>query len=381
MSGADLPGLADRAEGDANAILVETAAALPDDVLVLIGAEGRGGPGLIAVTTTSSRRDRSRSGRVQKPLTKGFRDKTMPPEVAAARTYSAAPLLRSNVSRADPQWIHGRGKDCRTATLLERTVIVIGCGSVGSSVAARLARAGIGRLRLYDHEALTWPNVGRHELGAGSIGKNKAEGLGSRLSADFPHLDIGGEEIGALSLTKSYPDRLRASDLVISATGSWQAEGELNRWHVAEGKPVPFLYGWTESHASAGHAVIITGPDGCLRCGIGPTGVAAFQATSWGEGGATLEEPACGNHFQPYGAVELGFIIDLIADSALDTLLHRPEANRHALWLTKTERLQTNGGTWSEEIRAIHGDGFEGGLWTTRDWPGSANCPVCRASI
>lgn len=380
VSGADLAAVAERAEGDAASVLIETAAALPEDVLVLIGAEGRGGPGLVAVTTTSGRRNRSRSGRIERPLTKGFRGSAMPADVAAARTYGAARLLRSNVQRADAEWIHGRGKDQRTALLLKRTVTIIGCGSVGSSVAARLARAGVGRLRLYDHERLAWPNVGRHELGAWSIAENKADELAKRLSADFPHLDIQGEAIGAQSLIKTYSERLRSSDLVVSTTGSWQAEGALNRWHVDEGRPVPFLYGWTESHAAAGHAVVIAGSPGCLRCGIGRTGVPAFRATEWGETGATLEEPACGNHFQPYGAVELGFIVDLIADAALETLLDWPQGNRHVLWLTRTDRLKASGGTWSGAVLERYGDEFEGGLWTTRGWPTSDDCPVCGTS-
>jgi len=376
VSATDLSGLADGAGEDALAVLVEAAATLPEDVLVLIGADGRGGPGLIAVTTTSARRDLSRTGRVEHPLTKGFRAGTMPPPIAAERTYSPTPLLRSNVQRGDPEWIHGRGKDPRTAILLTRTVTLIGCGSVGSSAAARLARAGVGRLRLYDHDEMSWSNVGRHELGARSVGLNKAEELAKRLSADFPHLEIIGEPFDAHGLVSLEPERLLESDLVIAATGSWQAEGELNRWHVAERRPMPFLYGWTENYASAGHAVVIGGTGACLRCGIGATGIPAFQATSWPEGRVTLEEPACGNHFQPYGAVELGFVVDLIADAALEALLDPPAEARHALWLARTERLTANGGAWSKDVVEMFGAGFEGGRWMSRQWP-IAECPAC----
>lgn len=376
VSAADLPVLAERAGTDAVAVLMETAASLPEDLLVLIGAEGRGGPGIIAVTTTSGRRDRSKTGRVEMPLTKGFRPAGMPAAVAAARTFSQTPLLRSNVARADPEWIHGRGKDPRTALLLTRTVSVLGCGSVGSSVAARLARAGVGRLQLYDHEEMAWSNVGRHELGARSVGLSKSVELANRLGADFPHLEITGEPTGSHAILTLRPERLLESDLVIATTGSWQAEGELNRWHVAEGRLMPVLYGWTEKHASAGHAVVITGAGGCLRCGIGATGVPIFQATSWTDGEATLEEPACGNHFQPYGAVELGFVVDLIAQAALEALLDPPAGSRHSLWLTRTSCLLANGGTWSPEIIAAFGDDFEGGRLLSRDWL-AAECPNC----
>jgi hypothetical protein len=378
VTAADLLPIAERSGEDALATLGTVASALPEDTLVLMGAEGRGGPGLMAVTTTSARRVLSRTGRVERPLTKGFRDAEVPPEWAIARTYSPTPLLRSNVARADAAWIHGRGQDPRSAPLLERTVTVIGCGSVGSSVAARLARAGIGRLRLYDHDELSWSNVGRHELGARSVGQDKAVELARRLAADFPHLSITGEPFGAHALITLEAERLRESDLVLAATGSWQADGELNRWHVDEGRQIPFVYGWAENHASAGHAVVIGPEGGCLRCGVGPTGVPMFQATAWPEGEATLEEPACGNHFQPYGAVELGFVVDLLADAAVQALLEPTNQSSESLWLTRTNRLYANGGNWSEQIHAMFGEHFEGGRWTTRVWP-TRECIACGA--
>lgn len=371
----DLSKLAAQAGEAAQSVLQNVASSLPEGAMMLFGAEGRGGPGVIAVTMTSDRPNRSRSGRVQQPLIKGFRDGALPPEVAFARTYSATPVVRSNVERADPQWIHGRGKDPRTAALLQKTVTLIGCGSVGSPVASRLARAGVGKMRLFDHDDLGWSNVGRHELGSASVGKNKAVELASRLSRDFPHLDIAGEAHDARYLMYHNPEILSASDLVIVTTGSWMADSGLNRWHVENERAIPFLYGWTENRAAAGHAVVIIGQGGCLRCGFGPTGIPKFQATLWADG-TLLEEPACGNHFQPYGAVELGFIVDLIADAALDALLAPPQHSHHSMWLGRRRHLEAQGGSWSDDAKPLLTGDESGARCAFRDWPQAA-CPVC----
>jgi hypothetical protein len=78
------------------------------------------------------------------------------------------------------------------------------------------------------------------------------------------------------------------------------AESALNRWHIAQGRGRPVLYGWTEAHACAGHAVVIAGEDGCLQCHIGRTGAPALTVVEWADGGdANQEEPACGAHYQP----------------------------------------------------------------------------------
>ncbi|MGF7151468.1 molybdopterin/thiamine biosynthesis adenylyltransferase [Sphingomonas zeicaulis] len=376
LTGADLMALAAAAGEAEEAILAEVAGTLHKDVLVLIGAEGRGGAGLVAATTTSARKISSRDGHVERPLTKGFTPKGMPEPIATARTYSAAHVLKSQVSRADPAWIHGRGKDSRTPLLLAKTVTLIGCGSVGSSVAARLARAGVGTNNYVDPKDFDWANIGRHELGAESIGKNKALELAARFQKDYPHLAITGHATGAHSLINGYEDLLSASDLIIATTGSWDAEGALNRWHVVNGRKIPILYGWSESYAAAGHAVTIGAEGGCLRCGIGATGKPHFVACEWPNGNSTVEEPACGNHFTPAGAVELSFVVDLIAHAAIQALLAPPAQSHHDMWLAPAARIEANGGIWSQALTDPDKTLARGGRLMSRSWPHQL-CTAC----
>jgi molybdopterin/thiamine biosynthesis adenylyltransferase len=343
---------------------------------VLIGAEGRGGAGLAAATTTAARKISSRDGHVEKPLTRGFTPARMPAAIAAARVYSAARVLKSEVSRADAAWVHGRGKDPRTALLLAKRITVIGGGAIGSSVAARLVRAGVGTTHIVDPQDFDWPNIGRHGLGASSVGKNKALELAARFSHDFPHLAITGHNVGAQRLIDGYEDLLTDSDLIIATTGSWDAEGALNRWHVVNGRKVPILYGWTEKHAAAGHAVLIEAEGGCLRCGMGPTGTPTFKASRLADGQDTVEEPSCGNHFTPYGAIDIGHVIDLIAATALGALLEPPLASRHHIWLTGKARLEADGGMWTDDMIALGEDLAFGQKALSRDGP-ARDCPAC----
>ncbi len=375
-NGADLLALAKKESNEAYSLLVDLASKAQKDIIVLMGAEGRGGSGLIATMTTSGRKVSSRDGKIQEPLSKGFAPNRMPKEVATLRTYSAAPVVKAEVSRADPRWIHGRGKDARSMRLLQKTVTFVGCGSVGSSVAAKLVRAGVGNCHFVDPEDLDWPNLGRHELGADSIGKNKALELAAKFQQAFPHLAIEGHEVSAQSLIDGYRDLLESSDLVISATGSWSADGALNRWHLVNGRKKPFLYGWTESYGAAGHAVLIGADGGCLRCGIGGTGVPHFQGCHWPEGSATIEEPACGNHFTPYGAVELGFVNDLISETALRALLEEITLSHHRIWLAPIQRIKDSGGAITEAMTQLAERENPGGQIWERDWCQS-DCPSC----
>ncbi len=137
-----------------------------------------------------------------------------------------------------------------------------------------------------------------------------------------------------------------------------------------------FLYGWTESYGAAGHAVLIGAYGGCLRCGIGGTGVPHFQACHWPEGSATIEEPACGNHFTPYGAVELGFVNDLISETALRALLEESTLSHHRIWLAPIQRIKDSGGAITEAMTQLaERENLGGQIWE-RDWCQS-DCPSC----
>jgi len=172
----------------------------------------------------------------------------------------------------------------------------------------------------------------------------------------------------AQSLHVKDSDLLRA-DVVIAATGSWAAEGSLNDWHVKTGRKNTFLYGWTETHACAGHAVAIAQEGGDLRAGIGGTGVPEFRVTSWPGGGAAKEEPACGAHYHPYGPIELGYVNATIADLALDALLGKITTSIHRVWVARRSHLESVGGHLTPDGELLVKGHEASGLVTERPWP------------
>jgi tRNA A37 threonylcarbamoyladenosine dehydratase len=88
----------------------------------------------------------------------------------------------------------------RTALLLgvdavrrleDARVLVIGLGGVGSWCAEALARTGIGRLTIVDHDLVAASNINRQaQAVSGTIGASKAEALAVRLREINPHANI-----------------------------------------------------------------------------------------------------------------------------------------------------------------------------------------------
>lgn len=313
-----------------------------------------------------------------KPLTAGFRPGRVPAQVLGKRWLSKGQLRCAEVDRVDHAWVHGRDQDARASALRSKRVTVIGCGSVGAPVANSLAQAGVGNLDLVDPEVLVEANIGRHPLGTPSVREHKASELQKKLRVGLPHLAVQAYPERWESASKVHPQLLEQADLVISAVGKWSCEGALNEWHVHADTPPPVVYGWTEAHACAGHAVVIwPNTRGCLQCGLNDFGELREPAVEWPDGPTLRHEPACGASFQPYGPVELNYITAMISELALDCLLGTVKTSRHRFWLARQATLDAAGGQWTTRWNSLvekHGEGafVNDAVWISRD-----DCPEC----
>ena len=126
---------------------------------------------------------------------KGFRKDHLDIKVLLKRgvkTLKESIVERYKVRRADYDWIHSRGGDgCNYA---DKSVVLIGCGSIGGYIAHTLAKSGVGKLLLIDKDVLEWANIGRHILGAQYIGLSKSEALKRSISKEMPHLTIEAKQ-------------------------------------------------------------------------------------------------------------------------------------------------------------------------------------------
>lgn len=331
-------------------------------VFVVFGANTEHGPALATAVVNRPKVLRGRD-----PLVAGFRPSAVPENIVLARLFGGAAADRNSVERVDPAWVHGREHDPRIPKLRGATVAVLGCGSVGAPVAMTLARAGVGRLILVDKEALKGANVGRHPLGVSSIGAAKAIALARMIRSSLPHVDVSCHVSSVQDVLLRADDPISKVDLVVSALGDWPAESLLDEWQAAQEKRVPIVYGWTEPHAAAGHAIVVSAAGDQLRSGLDAYGSPRLVAVRW-EQETRRYEPACGAAFDPYGPVELGFVTSMVAQTALDVLLGQVSSGTHRIWLARRSSMEATGGTWSDDLRAIAPQALEGATMVERRW-------------
>lgn len=339
----------------------------PDRVAVMMmGQTPEGRVGSIAVELLKPRAQAGEGRHVRAPATKGFRPGHVPMAVLAVR-YA---MRRMEITRVDAA--RSRMSPDVGEALENKMVAIIGCGSLGSTAARLLLQSGVGKLLLVDPDHLSWANIGRHELGADQVTQGKAAALAKHFMSRFPHVkEIQVESENWISAFRKKPDLFTECDLIVSTTGSWNAESALCDVQRAGWIKCPVVYGWMEERAAAAHA-LATGPSGsCFRCGFGPTGRARVPVAIWPEGSEIAQ---CGAATSVYGAVELGHAQSLVAELAIDVVLDRVAVPVRRVWIAQAALLHASKGMWNPDWTKVHGDPGYGGLMTGTDWPMNLEC-------
>ena len=172
-------------------------------------------------------------------------------------------IIPLGIRRIDRDRIFSRGGNERTNYIakIPIEVTIVGCGSLGASLAFKLAKSGIKKFVFIDHDTLTISNIGRHICGMKYINQFKVDALKAFLIEQFPDLEIEAIPKNGIECL----DRLSQTNLIISAVGS---EGEgfeqlLLQIKHSKNKEIiipPVILTWFEG-AVAGQIVLIKETD------------------------------------------------------------------------------------------------------------------------
>lgn len=126
--------------------------------------------------------------------------------------------------------------DIAVKKLQTKTVMVVGCGAVGSFAIEALSRSGIGNIILVDFDVVEQSNINRQIFALHStIGRPKVDVAAARITDISP--DINVQTFNMFWDDASNPDV--APDFVIDAIDSVQSKIALYRWCVAHN--IPFI--------------------------------------------------------------------------------------------------------------------------------------------
>ena len=199
-------------------------------------------------------------------------------------------LTREERERYERQiMIAGFGEEGQ-AKLKRARVFIAGAGGLGSPVSIYLAAAGVGTIRLVDHDKVELGNLNRQVLHWDeNIGMRKADSAAAKLKKLNPCVRI---EAVAETITKANISQLVSGfDVIVDAMDNLPARYLLNKTALEKG--IPFFHGAV--YGFEGRAMtIIPGKTACLNCvyrgatppeekfpviGVTPAVIGCIQAT------------------------------------------------------------------------------------------------------
>lgn len=154
----------------------------------------------------------------------------------ATKVYNIAEVSMDNQQRAL----------ARNSVVTGKRVAIVGCGSMGSKVAASLARAGVTKFFLIDGDVMKPGNLERNDLDWNAVGAHKVDGVAKRLRAIRPDVDIQrwSGRLDAQYSTGNLVnclEQLAKCALIVEGTASGQGFGYAAS--VATGEKIPMVWG------------------------------------------------------------------------------------------------------------------------------------------
>jgi molybdopterin/thiamine biosynthesis adenylyltransferase len=199
-------------------------------------------------------------------------------------------LTPEELQRYDRQiMIYGFGEEGQEK-LKKAKVFLAGAGGLGSPIALYLVAAGIGTLRIADHDKVELSNLNRQVLHwEEDTGRCKADSAADKLVKFNGSVKI---ESITDTITESNVHRLLGdADLIVDAMDNLPTRYLLNRTAVKKG--IPFFHGAV--HGFEGRAMtVLPGKTACLNClyhgatvpkekfpviGVAPAVIGCIQAT------------------------------------------------------------------------------------------------------
>ena len=180
------------------------------------------------------------------------------------------------------------------ASIEDASVLIAGCGSVGSYVAAHLASAGVRRLILVDRDLVERQNLRRHLADRRQIGDRKVDAVARQLMLRFEGLQLQREYLCLLKSTARLRHLLDTATVCVVAVDREAPKYLIDRIARHFGTPVVFagVYG-----AGRGVEIVLqsrhhaTRCYGCSAAAVGRSGVEVEEATHDRAGGYASVAP------------------------------------------------------------------------------------------
>lgn len=146
--------------------------------------------------------------------------------------------------------------------LKKAKILIAGAGGLGSPIAMYLTAAGVGKIRVVDHDSVDLTNLNRQVLHWDKdLGRRKTDSALEKLAGLNPHVQI--DTVGETITESNVMELVKGFDGIVDAMDNLATRYLLNKSAVMHN--IPFFHGAVRGFE--GRAMtIIPGRTACLRC-------------------------------------------------------------------------------------------------------------------
>jgi molybdopterin/thiamine biosynthesis adenylyltransferase len=305
--------------------------------------------------------------------------------VALRRIEGKDESLDTDFVDLQPELAVRRSSLLETNVLKDKTVLCVGLGTGGGHAAIELAKCGVGRFDLIDHDRLTVGNVVRNPGGISQVGRFKVKVIRDLVHEKNPHAQVA---IHPLEVKVENLDTIRAlvarADVVICGTDNRPSKLLINKLCIEEN--VVAVYGGAFRRAYGGQVLRVrpkTSP--CHECFVAAmpeestdveiSSQAAAEAIAYSdrpvavEPGLSLDVLPIANMLTKLALMEL--VADMTSTLAI---LKADYAAPWYLWLNRPEP-GTQYADWPPLSESS--DEMTINRWYGVDLARDSDCPVC----
>lgn len=280
---------------------------------------------------------------------KGINHAVTHPLFGSGGTTNIIPCI---VKRVDPEYMLARGGN--GSNFMDKKVLVIGGGSVGSAVCEELIKAAVINIDVVDKEQLDIDNCYRHNCGFMYVNKKKADAIKEKLGSYYPHSNVIAFSMAIEDAISKKKIDFHKYDAVIVATGNATVNQFLMNFFRKEIPGKPILFSWLDPYGIGGHCLVTNiSENGCYQClytNDSLHNTASFTATNQ-QKSFVKDISGCGSVYVPYGALDANQTAILAVRKILDVFSGKETSNAIFSWKGSSELFLKEGYSLSDRYQ------------------------------
>jgi molybdopterin/thiamine biosynthesis adenylyltransferase len=215
------------------------------------------------------------------------------------------------------------------------SVVIMGCGSIGSHLAMCLAKSGIRNFVLVDQEVIAAINVPRHlgDMVDASKRSSKVEVVKTKLLNKFPDIECEAYPEDVIIYAERARSDINKADYVLVCIGQLAIERRLNFLLRKGILKIPMIFVWIEPYGVGGHVVFIHPEKGaCYSCCFDDNGEFLCSIVAPGQK-FFKKEAGCQSSFLPYSAIDLEVFVLMASRQITKIFTHNPLLTTAYTWV------------------------------------------------